>query len=158
MALSGADCQPAAGQVKLGSTNRHRPLLPTMRHEFLRFLLTGSINTAACWAVYLLFNLFLPYAAAYTVAYAFGMVFTYYMNTRWVFKVPMKWGTFMQFPVIFVIRYLLDLSVLYALVTHLHCPETFAPLVTIALTMPLGFLMSRFVLLRQSHEQGSGHG
>jgi putative flippase GtrA len=117
-----------------------------MRHEFLRFLLTGCANTAASWAVYLLFNLFLPYAVAYTIAYVFGMFFTYYMNTRWVFKVPMKWSTFMQFPVIFAIRYALDVSVLFVLVHYLGCPETFAPLVTIALTMPIGFLLSRFVL------------
>lgn len=123
-----------------------------MRHEFLRFLVTGCINTAASWGVYLLFNLWLPYAAAYTVAYCFGMVFTYYMNTRWVFRVPMKWSTFMQFPVIFVIRYCLDLSVLFALVTWLHCPEIFAPLATIAMTMPVGFLMSRFVLKHRAHE------
>lgn len=117
-----------------------------MKHEFLRFLLTGSANTAASWVVYLFFNLFLPYTAAYTVSYAFGMVFTYYMNTRWVFKVPMKWSTFMQFPVIFAMRYCLDVGVLFTLVNYFGCPETFAPLMTIALTMPVGFLLSRLVL------------
>ena len=89
-----------------------------MRTEFLRFLLTGSANTAASWVVYLFFNLFLPYTAAYTISYAFGMVFTYYMNTRWVFKVPMKWSTFMQFPVIFALRYCMDVSVLFILVKY----------------------------------------
>lgn len=117
-----------------------------MKHEFLRFLLTGSANTAASWVVYLFFNLFLPYTAAYTVSYVFGMVFTYYMNTRWVFKVPMKWSTFMQFPVIFAMRYCLDVGVLFTLVNYFGCPETFAPLMTIALTMPVGFLLSRLVL------------
>lgn len=130
-----------------------------MRHEFLRFLVTGSLNTLVSWIVYLLCNLLLPYMAAYSVSYLFGMFFTYYMNTRWVFKVPMKWRTFMQFPVIFVIRYLLDLTVLYLLVTHMPVPaglgpmlgrllhpETYGPLLTILITMPLGFLMSRYVL------------
>lgn len=120
-----------------------------MRHEFLRFLLTGSANTAASWVVYLFFNWFLPYTAAYTISYAFGMFFTYYMNTRWVFKVPMKWSTFMQFPLIFAIRYALDLGVLFTLVNYLGCPETFAPLVTIVLTMPIGFLLSRLVLAKK---------
>ncbi len=137
-----------------------------MRHEFLRFLVTGTINTAASWAVYLLFNRFLPYLAAYSVAYCFGMCFTYYMNTRWVFRVPMKWRTFMQFPVIFVIRYCLDLSVLFVLVNTLPVPtgfspfinnllnpEVYGPLVTILITMPVGFLMSRFVLKKQAMER-----
>lgn len=134
-----------------------------MRHEFLRFLLTGGANTAASWLVYLCFKLFLPYAAAYTVAYAFGMVFTYYMNTRWVFKVPMKWSTFMQFPVIFAVRYCLDLSVLFVVVNTLPVPTGFSPLVnkllnpvnygplvTIMITMPVGFLLSRLVLKRRA--------
>lgn len=129
-----------------------------MRHEFLRFLVTGTLNTLACWLVYLLCNLLMPYMAAYSIAYIFGMFFTYYMNTRWVFKVPMKWSTFMQFPVIFVIRYVLDVSVLYALVSWLHCPEALGPLATIALTMPLGFLMSRFVLMRRAHEHDAPAG
>lgn len=130
-----------------------------MRHEFLRFLVTGALNTLASWMVYLLCNLVMPYMVAYSVSYLFGMFFTYYMNTRWVFKVPMKWSTFMQFPVIFVIRYALDLTVLYLIVSHmpqpaglgpvlnrlLH-PEIYGPLLTIAFTMPVGFLMSRYVL------------
>lgn len=128
-----------------------------MRSEFLRFLLTGSVNTAASWLVYLLFNLFLPYAAAYTISYLFGIVFTYYMNTRWVFKVPMKWSTFMQFPVVFGLRYCLDVSVLFVLVNYLHCPEAFAPLGTIALTMPVGFLLSRLVLKRRAHAVPEEH-
>lgn len=122
-----------------------------MRSEFLRFVLTGSVNTAASWLVYLLFNLFLPYAVAYTISYVFGIVFTYYLNTRWVFKVPMKWSTFMQFPLVFGLRYCLDMSVLFVLVNYVGCPETFAPLVTIALTLPVGFLLSRLVLKRRAH-------
>lgn len=130
-----------------------------MRNEFLRFLITGSANTVACWTVYLFFNLFFPYGVAYTIAYVFGMVFTYYVNTRWVFKVPMKWSTFLQFPVIFLIRYCIDLLVLYTLVNSLPTPtgfspllnkllhpETYSPLLTVLCTLPLGFLMSRFVL------------
>ena len=134
-----------------------------LRHEFIRFLLTGGLNTAVSWTIYLLLNLFLPYAVAYSIAYIFGMVFTYYLNTRWVFKVPMKWSTFMQFPVIFVIRYCLDLTVLYLLVSHLPVPtafspavnrllhpETYGPLLTIVITMPIGFLLSRLVLKRHA--------
>jgi putative flippase GtrA len=130
-----------------------------MRTEFLRFLLTGCANTAASWLVYLFFNWFMPYTAAYTIAYGFGMFFTYYMNTRWVFRVPMKWSTFLQFPVIFLIRYCMDICVLYLLVNSLPIPtsfsplinklihpETYGPLLTILITMPIGFLMSRFVL------------
>ncbi|HQQ62875.1 MAG TPA: GtrA family protein [Pseudomonadales bacterium] len=120
-----------------------------MRHEILRFLFTGSVNTAAAWMVYLLLNMFLPYGVAYGFAYSFGIVFTYYLNTRWVFKVPMKWKTFMQYPLISAIRFCVDLSLMSALIRFAHCPEAYAPIATLVFTTPLSFLMSRFVLKRK---------
>ncbi len=57
----------------------------------------------------------------------------------------------MQFPLIFALRYCLDIGVLFTLVNYVSCPEAFAPLVTIALTMPVSFLLSRLVLKNRSH-------
>jgi putative flippase GtrA len=119
------------------------------QHEFLRFLLTGSINTTASWLVYLvLLNVGAPYPLAYSFAYVFGIVFTYYLNTRWVFRVPMSWQTFLQFPLVYVVQYSISMVVLHILVKWLHFPVNFAPLAVIALTMPITFLLSRFVLKR----------
>lgn len=120
-----------------------------MLHEVLRFLLTGSLNTAASWTVYLFFNIFLPYGVAYGIAYAFGIVFTYYLNTRWVFKVPMKWKTFMQFPLISAVRFAVDLSLLTLLIRVGHCPEAYAPILTLVATTPISFLLSRLLLKRK---------
>ena len=115
----------------------------------MRFLITGSINTAVSWVVYMGLNLFVPYTVAYSCAYIFGTVFTYYLNTRWVFRVPMSWSTFMQFPVVYVLQYGLGISLMYILVGQLHCPESAAPLVVVAMTVPVTFLMSRFILKRK---------
>ncbi len=120
-----------------------------MRSEIARFLITGSINTAASWLVYMLLNLFVPYGVAYSFAYIFGIVFTYYLNTRWVFKVPMKWSTFIQFPAVYVIRYGMDMGVMFVLISLWHCPESLAPFLALTVGMPVGFLLSRLVLKRQ---------
>lgn len=117
-----------------------------IRSEFLRFLLTGSANTAASWLLYLACNLVMPYTVAYTLAYVFGIVFTYYLNTRWVFKVKMQWRTFLQFPMIYVVRYGMDLLVIFSLVHYWQCPESVAPLLAIAMNMPLTFIVTRLVL------------
>ena len=117
-----------------------------MRHEVLRFLFTGTLNTAASWMVYWLFNWFLPYSLAYGIAYVFGIFFTYYLNTRWVFKVPMHWKTLLQFPLIYFVRFGVDLALLTSLIKFAHCPENLAPILTLTITTPLSFVMSRFVL------------
>lgn len=117
--------------------------------ELMRFLVTGSINTAVCWLVYMLLNLVMAYTLAYSAAYVFGTVFTYYLNTRWVFRVPMSWSTFMQFPVVYVLQYGIGISLMYVLVDQWHCPELLAPLVVVAMTVPGTFLLSRFILKRK---------
>lgn len=120
-----------------------------LSHEFIRFLVTGSINTAASWAVYLLVLQFAPYTVAYTCAHLFGIVFTYYLSTRWVFKVEMSWKTFLQFPLIYVIRYAVDLTLIIVWVKVLGLWEEIAPIAALVISMPLGFVLSRWLLKAQ---------
>lgn len=120
-----------------------------MKQEFVRFLVTGSLNTAASWLVYLLLLQFMPYTIAYTCAYIFGIVFTYYLNTRWVFKVQMSWRTFMQFPLVYLLRYALDMALIVLLVSGLGLWEEIAPIAALLVSMPVGFVLSRWLLKRQ---------
>lgn len=152
-------CQPPALHilglgVKLGALTFDTGKYSPMRHEFLRFLLTGGTNTAVSWLLYLvLIWLGMPYPLAYSFAYAFGIVFTYYLNTRWVFKVQMSWRTFLQFPVIYAVQYGLGLAVLVLLVDYMHLKAIYGPPVVTALLMPVTFLLSRLVLKRRAHEE-----
>ena len=117
-----------------------------VRKEILRFLISGSTNTLVCWIIYLVLNQLLSYTLAYTGAYLFGTLFTYYLNTRWVFKVPMSWRTFLRYPLVYVAQYLLGVSLVWVIVDRFHCPEAFAPLAVVAMTVPVTFLLSRFIL------------
>lgn len=119
-----------------------------LSREMQRFLVTGSINTVFCWMVYLLLNLVVPYPAAYTGAYMVGTVFSYFLNTRWVFRVPMNWRTFLQFPSVYVVQYGLGVALVWVLVEAWPRLEPVAPLVVVGLTMPVTFLLSRFILKR----------
>lgn len=135
------------------------------RHEFLRFLVTGSINTGASWVVYLIVRHLLEAISlhvitpvvhftissdklAFTAAYIFGVMLTYYMNSRWVFRVKMSWRSFLQFPSVYVVQYTAGIVLMHILVDKLAFPVDFAPLAVIVITMPITFLLSRFVLKR----------
>lgn len=137
-----------AGNIAKPAGIQRRTVL--IHKELMRFLVTGSLNTAVSWVVYMLLNLIMPYTLAYSAAYVFGTVFTYYLNTRWVFRVPMSWSTFMQFPLVYVLQYGLGISLMFVLVDQWHCPETYAPLVVVAMTVPATFLLSRFILKRKA--------
>lgn len=121
-----------------------------MRHEVLRFLLTGSLNTAVSLVVYWLALLVVPASIAYGIAYVFGITFTYYLNARWVFKVPMKWKVFAQFFQWFsLMRFCADQTLLHALIIFGHVDEKIAPLLVLPVTTPLSFLLSRYLLKRK---------
>jgi putative flippase GtrA len=119
------------------------------QHEAVRFLLSGGTNTAVSWLLYLLLiTISVPYTLAYSVAFAFGIVFTYYLNTRWVFKVAMSWRSFLQFPLVYLAQYGLGMLLLILLVDMWHLPKAYGPPVVTLIALPLTFVLSRFVLKR----------
>jgi len=57
------------------------------RRRWLRFLLVGSLNTLASYAVYfLLLRLGMPYPLANLGALVFGILFSFRNNSSWVFR------------------------------------------------------------------------
>ena len=131
--------------------------MKSLRHnEAFRFLVSGSLNTGVSWLLYLcLLALAVPYTVAYSIAFAFGIVFTYYLNTRWVFKVAMSWQTFLQYPLVYVVQYGLGLGLMYVLVSVLGIPKKPAPLLVTVLSIPVTFVLSRLILKRTPGQDGA---
>lgn len=113
-----------------------------------RFVLFGALNTLVTYAIYLLLLPSLDYAKAYAVAYVVGIVISYGLNVRFVFRVTPNWRTLLLFPLVYCAQYLFGLAVLYIAVERLAIPRELALLATIALSIPLTFLLSRTLLLR----------
>lgn len=118
-----------------------------MRAEFARFLLVGASNTLFSYLVYLLLLMVMPYIAAYTLAYGAGIVLSYFLNVRFVFKKRVSLASFLKFPFVYVIQYALGALVLWLLVGAGITP-TLAMAGVVAVTIPVTFLASRFVLKR----------
>lgn len=116
--------------------------------EGLRFLIGGGINTLLSYFLYLIILFFLPYMVAYTLAYFLGIIFSYAINTWWVFRQPWSWFKLFQFPLVYIVQYLIGIGLLYGLVTVLGVSQQLAPLIAILLTLPLTFLMSRWIINR----------
>lgn len=122
--------------------------------QFGRFLVAGVANTAATWLLYLVFNLALPYLFAYTLAYALAVVLSYLINSIWVFRTPLSTRSFAGFPLVYAVQYLVSSGLLYVFVDHLRLRESIAPLLAVALTVPVTFMMARFVLTRFQRREG----
>lgn len=119
-----------------------------MEREFGRFLVVGCANTVFALSIYYLLNLFMHYQLAYGLAYVAGIFFSYWLNTRWVFKTAPNWKSFFSFPFVYLFQFALNIVLLHLLVEVLHWSEWFSPLAVIALGIPVTFVLSRYVIKR----------
>ena len=114
--------------------------------EFLRFLVVGAAQTALSYGLYFALNLFLPYPIAYSIAYAFGIIISYFLNVFFVFRTKVSLAGFLKFPLVYVVQYLLGLLLLWFFVARFGLDPSWAMLCVIAISVPATFLFSRFLL------------
>lgn len=117
--------------------------------EFARFLIVGGANTLSTYLLFLLLLAFFPYLLAYSLAYCVGVVISYFLNARFVFRRRISLATFLAFPLVYVVQYSLGALILWVLVEHARVAPQLAMAGAIGLTIPVTFLMSRFVLRKE---------
>jgi putative flippase GtrA len=120
----------------------------TPRRQALRYLVAGGINTAGSYALYFLLLAVLPYRIAYTIAFVAGIAASYWLNARFVFRVPLRLRDGLRFPAISVGQYVAGLAIVSALVEGFGVHPAWAALAAIVLTVPLAFLATRWMLRR----------
>jgi putative flippase GtrA len=116
------------------------------REEFARFILCGGVNTVLTYTIYVVCLLFMPYRLAYTFTFACGIMSSYFLNARFVFRQKLKWSKALQYPVAYLLQYFVGLALLYCLVELAHVSKFFAPFLVLLATIPLTFVMNRRVL------------
>ena len=115
--------------------------------EFMRFILAGASNTLLTYLVYLLLFNWIGYRFSYLAAYVAGIIFSYFINTLFVFRAKPTKGTFLMYPLIYVVQYFFCAGILELSVKWLHIDAHFAPLVVVAMSVPLTFVLSRLVIV-----------
>lgn len=116
--------------------------------QIFRFTLMGAISTAAMFGIYVTLNLFLNYQLSYFISYVVTIFLSYVLNTYYVFKIPMSWKTFFQFPFVYVVQYVSSAIGLEILV-RIGFSETIAPLIAIVLLLPVTFFLSRLIMVKK---------
>ena len=117
-----------------------------MRREFFKFLLVGASNTVLSYVLFLILVRFMPYLAAYTVSYAAGIVNSYFLNVRFVFRERDSLASFLKFPFVYLLQYGLGMVLMWLLVGQMGIAPELAMAAVVVLTIPVTFLASRFVL------------
>ena len=114
--------------------------------QFALFVVAGTINTAASYAIYFVLLQFMPYLAAYTISYVAGIVISYALLTRYVFHTPRRLATALRFPLVYAAQYVVGSIVIVFLVEAMDVDASIAALIAIVLSIPMSFLLSRTIL------------
>ncbi|AKL66116.1 MULTISPECIES: GtrA family protein [Streptomyces] len=115
--------------------------------QVLRFALVGGVNTGTFFGIYLLLHPWMPYFAAYTLAFLLSMVGSFFMNTYFTYRTRPTWKKFLLFPLTNITNYVIQSVGLYALVTWAGMDTRIAPLVAAVVAIPFTFLLSRKILV-----------
>lgn len=122
----------------------------------VRFILSGFFNTGTTYLVYVGLLQWLGYKAAYTIAFALGILIAYGLNAIYVFRVRLSRNTFIKFPVLYIFQYVLGLSLVALMVEIAGVAAWIAPLIAIAVTVPLTFALAKSIFASKKNDSEVG--
>jgi putative flippase GtrA len=120
----------------------------------LRFVVGGGTNTVLTLLLYWLLLNWMPYAAAFTASFAAGILSGYAINTLLVFRAQWSWRKLMMFPSVHAVNYSLGLGIVLVSVDVLGVPARWAPLIATVCTLPVNFVLTRWLLLHPGRRTG----
>lgn len=119
------------------------------RPFFVRFLVSGGVNTLVTYGLYLLLMLFLPYWGAYSIAFALGILLAYVLNRLFVFGQHRGTVSVLGLPLVYAAQYGAGIVLLWLWVSVAGLSAALGPLVVIAITTPLTFLLTRCIFVKR---------
>ncbi len=118
-----------------------------LNSSFFRFIVVGFINTANYYLLYLIFITFnITYIISHSVAFLISMVGSFYLNCYFTYKTKPSLKKFFQFPLTYVVNYIVTTSSLFILVSLLNLNELIAPLIASVIPIPFTYLVSKWIL------------
>jgi len=117
-----------------------------LKNKFIKFLGAGVINTIASYVVYVLLVLFLSYQISYAIAFLFGILLSFVLNTKYVFEVEQTIKKFVLFPLVYLVQYLLGAFMMNIIVEIIGVNKIFAPIVVSVCLLPVSYVLSKKIL------------
>jgi putative flippase GtrA len=118
--------------------------------EKLRFVIAGATTTAFSYLLYLLLLLWLAPMPAYIVAYIAGIVWAYSVNSLWVFDGRWTWTGLAAYPLVYAVQAVLSFSIFALLIGTLRLPPVVAPLIAIAILLPVNYVLGKRIIYHTS--------
>lgn len=129
----------------------HRALLA----EVTRFCITGVLNTAVYYGIYLLLLMTgLQYLIAHIAAWFVSLIFSFFVNCYFTFRVRPTLRRFLSFPLPNLVNIACSTALSALLVSGLGASDLWGTLVAGIAVIPITFTLTRFVLKPRDGEAG----
>ena len=115
-------------------------------NRLVRFVGVGGLNTFVTYILYLLLILIVNYQVAYTITYIVGIFLAYWLSLKIVFQTKSTKKKLFLFPFVYLFQYIFGLLVMYVLIEMLGLNQFLAPLIVTICSIPITFILSRFIL------------
>lgn len=116
--------------------------------EIIKFVIVGGINTLNYYIVYLLLLKLLGvnYLVSHITGFIVSFIISYYLNCYFVYKVKPTLKKFLSFPLTQLVNMGMQTLLLYIFVQWLHFPSEIAPFAGLIITIPVTFILSKWIL------------
>lgn len=121
-----------------------------VKKQILGFAISGGLSTLIMFILYVGLHQFINYQYAYLISYSISVIALYFMNSM-VFKQSISVQTFLKFPLIYLMQYLIGAAFL-AFLVRFGFSVTYAPLLVVILLLPITFVLNRIVFSRDGKE------
>lgn len=117
-----------------------------LKNKFFKFIGIGGVNTIVSYILYLLLLIIFNYQASYAIAFIFGILLSFWLNTQFVFQSERTIKKFALFPLVYLVQYIAGALLLSVLVEYLQINKVFGPLIVTIALLPFTYLMSKKIL------------
>lgn len=125
----------------------HRDVLA----EVARFCITGVLNTAVYYGIYLLLLMTgLPYLVAHVAAWFVALIFSFFVNCYFTFRVRPTLRRFLSFPLSNLVNIICSTALSALLVSGMGASDIWGTLVADIAVIPITFTLTRLVLKPRS--------
>jgi putative flippase GtrA len=114
-------------------------------NKFLKFLLSGGINTFITYIIYLALLNYMSYGISYSISFCVGIVVSYGLNRFFVFHSKGDKKTILLFPFVYVIQYIVGFILVFLWVELLQWHVFLAPIAATIITIPLTFILTKWI-------------
>ncbi len=114
--------------------------------EFIRFVITGIINTAISWTISTFLFQFINYNLAFIIGYLVSMIVSYFLNCYFTFKTKPSWKNLVKFPLSYIPNFLIQYLFLTIGVQMLQMNKSITLLAAQVIAFPITFLVMKMVV------------